>query len=161
MSTLQTSLNTPLPTTNGQLLIGHTGSLPSVNTLTAGNSVAITNGAGSVTLGITGYFGVIWQNSTPTTMTAFNGYINNSTTGTYTLPSSPNFGDIYIVLGLGFSFVITASAPNQHIYFGAASGTHLTTSNAYSDITVLCANANPANMQFTVLSTTATEFTLS
>jgi hypothetical protein len=36
--------------TNGQLLIGNTGLLPTASTLTAGSSMTVTNGAGSITL---------------------------------------------------------------------------------------------------------------
>jgi hypothetical protein len=39
--------------TNGQLLIGHTGNAPSAANLTAGTGVAVTNGAGSITVGLT------------------------------------------------------------------------------------------------------------
>lgn len=42
--------NTPQLTTNGQLLIGHTSSFPSVGTLTASTNITVTNGAGSITL---------------------------------------------------------------------------------------------------------------
>lgn len=35
---------------NGQLLIGSTGAVPVLGTLTAGNSISITNGAGSITI---------------------------------------------------------------------------------------------------------------
>ena len=40
--------------TNGQLLIGSTGVIPVVATITAGTNIAITNGAGSITVGVTG-----------------------------------------------------------------------------------------------------------
>lgn len=43
---------TALTLTNGQLLIGNTGSDPSQSTLTAGSGVSITNGAGSITIAV-------------------------------------------------------------------------------------------------------------
>jgi hypothetical protein len=39
--------------TNGQLLIGHTGSAPAAANLTSGTGVTVTNGAGSITVGLT------------------------------------------------------------------------------------------------------------
>ena len=44
------AVNTHQLTTNGQLLIGNTGNIPSVNTLTAGSNITVTNGAGSITI---------------------------------------------------------------------------------------------------------------
>jgi hypothetical protein len=40
--------------TNGQIIIGSTGALPVVSTLTAGTGISITNGAGSITISGTG-----------------------------------------------------------------------------------------------------------
>ena len=40
--------------TNGQLVIGHTSNAPSIATLTAGTGIAITNGAGSITIAASG-----------------------------------------------------------------------------------------------------------
>jgi hypothetical protein len=40
--------------TNGQLLIGSTGAAPVKTNLTAGTNVSITNGAGTITIGVTG-----------------------------------------------------------------------------------------------------------
>ena len=160
MSVLQTSLNTPLPSTNGQLWIGNTGSLPSVGTLSNGTNIGITNGAGTISIGATGGATFTWQNSSPTLMTAFNGYINNASTGNYTLPTSPNIGDIYIIQGLGFAYSIVAGA-NQHVYLNANAGTTLTTSAIYAAITILCINNNPTNMQFPTFVTNAATFTIS
>ena len=52
--TTQNSTNHEGLTTNGQLIIGSTGSSAVVNTLTAGSSITITNGAGSITIASTG-----------------------------------------------------------------------------------------------------------
>lgn len=45
-----TLLVSPTPMTNGQLLIGWTGHNPNQTTLTAGNGITITNGAGTITI---------------------------------------------------------------------------------------------------------------
>lgn len=42
--------NTPNLTTNGQILIGSTGARPSATTITGDSDIAITNGAGSITV---------------------------------------------------------------------------------------------------------------
>lgn len=48
---------------NGQVLIGSTGNVPVAATLTAGNDIIITNGAGSITIAKTSSYGTIWMNS--------------------------------------------------------------------------------------------------
>lgn len=45
--------------TNGQLLIGSTGSVPAKSTLTAGDGIGITNGAGTITISSTGVASII------------------------------------------------------------------------------------------------------
>ena len=159
MSVLQTSLNVPLPATNGQLLIGNTGSLPTVSTLTGGTNIGITNGAGTITVGAIGAANITWQNSSPTLMAAFNGYVNNASTGNYTLPTSPNVGDTYSVQSLGFIFSIVAGT-NQHIVWKTVSGTTLAGSSLYGATTLICVNENPTNMQFAMLGKNNGTFTL-
>ena len=46
----QNSWDTPQLTTNGQLVIGSTGARAAIGTLTAGEGIDITNGAGSITI---------------------------------------------------------------------------------------------------------------
>jgi hypothetical protein len=46
------------PLTNGQLVVGSTGAAPQAQTLTAGTDIAITNGAGSVSIAATGGVGL-------------------------------------------------------------------------------------------------------
>ena len=53
MSGTNNATNTPRLTTNGQLMIGSTGTTPAAATLTAGSNVTITNGAGTITIAAT------------------------------------------------------------------------------------------------------------
>jgi hypothetical protein len=74
------------PLANGQLLIGSSGNAPQAQTLTAGSGIAITNGAGSVTIAATGgavstdlYRQVM--SSTPTVATTgLSNWVNQGTT---------------------------------------------------------------------------------
>lgn len=99
LSTSSTGVPTWLgPMTNGQLVIGSTSATPVATTLTAGAGIAITNGAGSITIASSGG-GFTWSDTSGTvTAVAANGYFITGTT-TSTLPASPNEGDTvkYIV----------------------------------------------------------------
>jgi len=68
-------LSTTAAPTNGQLLIGSTGSTPVVSTLTAGPGINITDGTGSITINNTGVLSV--------------GLVDNSTSSIYTITNSP------------------------------------------------------------------------
>lgn len=49
------SINSDYPTLDGELIIGQTGGNPVAATLTAGSGVGVSNGAGSISLSVTGY----------------------------------------------------------------------------------------------------------
>ena len=73
------------PLTNGQLVIGSTGSVPQAQTLTAGAGIAITNAAGSITIAATGGQGGTGlyrqvMSATPTAAsTGLNNWLNQGT----------------------------------------------------------------------------------
>ncbi len=74
--------------TNGQLLIGNTGNTPSSSTLTAGSNIAISNGAGTIT--ITGGLNTIF---TTTVTLTFGGGSTGITYDTNTIEYHP-FGNM-------------------------------------------------------------------
>ena len=112
--------------TNGQLLIGNTGSAPTAATLSAGTGVSITNAAGSITINAAGG-GLTWTTVTGATqaISVNNGYVaNNAGVVTLTLPASASLGDIIAVTGInnatGWKIAQNAS---QQIFFGTSSTT--------------------------------------
>lgn len=84
--------------TDGQLLIGDTGSQPLWQNLTPGTGISITNAAASITINSTGG-GMTWNAVTtagPIQMVANNGYIENYgvTQSILVLPLNPSVGTV-------------------------------------------------------------------
>lgn len=109
---------------NGQLLIGKTGNPPTLAGLTPGPGIAITNGAGSITVGAWGG-GLSWSTkgaSTPLVIN--NGFISNAGAGlSFALPALSSVGDVVaLTLDGSTSWTITQAA-NQQIRFGSAQTT--------------------------------------
>ncbi len=106
--------------TNGQVVIGSTSGTPVPATLTAGTNISITNGSNSITIASTAV-SLSWTTVTGTSqaMTSNKGYIaNNASLVTFTLPSSPNVGDIVAVVGEGAGGWQINAAATQTIYVG-------------------------------------------
>ena len=135
MSVLQTSLNTPLPATNGQLLIGNTLNFPSVNTLTPGTNIGITNNAGNITIGTTGFSSITWQTITAgvNPILPFIGYVVNGIASCQ-YNSTAQVGSLYILTTgtAGSTFGITSSLPNMH--FAGSTGTSITNTSTNAAI---------------------------
>lgn len=135
--------------TNGQLTIGSTGSTPSNTTLTAGNGIAITNGAGSITIAVTGG-GMSWTEVTSTSqsMSTDSGYIaNNAGLVTLTLPVTAALGTSVSVCGKGAGGWLIAQNSGQSIRLGSSTSTvgvggSLASTNAGDSINLLCTTAN-------------------
>ena len=135
--------------TNGQLPIGSTGADPVLATLTAGSGINITNGAGSVTIAVTGG-GLPWNEETGTTVSmAVNyGYImNNSSRVTGTLPASASVGDIIHVTGKGAGGWKIAQNAGQTIYYGeitttTGTGGYLQSNQVKDSVEIVCVTAN-------------------
>jgi hypothetical protein len=140
----------PITLTNGQILIGSTGSDPSAATLTQGTGITITNGAGTITIANSEPAGTTWSvKTTATTLAAFNGYFNNASTGsvTFTLPATAALGDTYQVANINAASFVIAEASGQSIILGnttalVSTGT-ITSNNTIGDwIEIVCAVAN-------------------
>lgn len=145
------SWNTPELTTNGQLLIGDTGSNPVASTLTAGPNISVTNGAGSITIAATGTSSFSWNNVASNTqaLAVNQGYITNNgaTLVTYTLPATAAQGTIIWVSGYSAGGWTIAQNALQEIFFGSVhttigTGGSLSSSNQYDAVLLLCTVAN-------------------
>ena len=118
---------------NGQLLIGDNSGDPTVGTLSEGNGITVTNGAGSITLAIDGTDAVTFSNNA----SIFSGSFSGSSTGdgsnltgisadsfdfdSLDAVTTLNQGDIFGVSGRGTEKKITSSNLEDDI-FGNLSG---------------------------------------
>ena len=105
---------------NGQLVIGSTGTTPVLSTLTPGAGVTITNGEGSITIaaateGLTWSAKLIAFNAV-----AENGYFVTNALGVATLPSGASTGTTIKFSGTVLGLVVTANTGDT-IYIGSAS----------------------------------------
>ena len=110
--------------TNGQLLIGSTGNFPVLSTLTAGPGIAITNAAGSITVGAVGG-GLTWtvEVADVTPAVVNHGYgCNKAGALAITLPAASAVGDVIAIKGMANSWNIVQGA-NQYIQVGAVTST--------------------------------------
>lgn len=138
--------------TNGQLVIGSTGATPTPGTLTAGAGILITNGAGSITISVSGA-GFTWTDVTGSTQTiaVANGYLTDRAGGvTYTLPATANIGDEFEIVGkLGLATI--AQNANQQILMSSASttvgvGGSLVSTNVGDCITCVCTTSGASTV---------------
>lgn len=136
--------------TNGQLLIGSSGTIPSKTTLTAGTNISITNGAGSITIASSGAGGFSWTDVSGTSqaMSPFNGYVaDNSGLVTLTLPVTAAFGSTLVIVGKGSGGWLIAQNSGQNIVLGSSTTTtgatgSLASTNAHDSISLVCTVAN-------------------
>lgn len=136
-------------TTNGELIIGSTGAVPQIGTLTGGTGVTITNGAGSITIDGTGG-GYEWNEETgvAVAMAVNNGYLlNNAALVTATLPAVASVGEVVRVAGKGAGGWLIAQNAGQTIHFGSTDtttgvGGSLASTNQYDCVEMVCSTAN-------------------
>ena len=110
--------------TNGQLVVGSTGADPVLAALTAGSGISVTNGAGSITLDVTGG-GFTWSEETGASaaMVSDTGvFANRGTLVTLTLPAV-TLGDTFRVINKGAGFVRIAQNASDQITFGTSATT--------------------------------------
>lgn len=133
---------------DGQLLIGATGSAPSAATLTAGNGISITNGAGAITIAANNQNPWVEVTGTTQTMAVNTSYAaNNAALVTLTLPTTAAFGDRFIITGKGAGLYKIAQNANQQIFFGNQSttvgtGGSITATHRRDTIELVCITAN-------------------
>lgn len=108
--------------TDGQLLIGDTGSAPVIGSLTPGSNIAITPGAGSITISASGSAGFAWNDVTTSTqaLAVHNGYVTNNgaTLVTFTLPVTAAFGTEIAICGFSTGGWKIAQNAGQLIHLG-------------------------------------------
>ena len=138
-------------TTDGQLLIGSTA-LPNirVSTLSVGPGIAVTNGAGSITLS-TNTGGFAWHEITsatnPNNLLKQNGYVTKGAgVVTFLLPTSASVGDTFTIAGYGNLWTITQNAL-QSITLGSQSsaigvGGSVSATQVRDSITLVCVTLN-------------------
>ena len=146
-----TSPLTSLTMTNGQLLIGATGSAPAVSTITAGAGVSVVNGPGSITISASTAT-VIWNNISSSQALAVNqGYFVDATGGaiSLSLPVTASVGDsirVYKIDNSANQVKITQGA-GQSIQFGSSLSTvgaagYIETTARGDTVELICQTAN-------------------
>ena len=136
--------------TNGQVMIGSTGSVPLPATLTAGTNITITNSAGGITIAASGSGGFSWNHVTSTTVSLVsnNGYVmDNVSLVTGTLPPTSSIGDELEIVGKGSGGWKIAQNAGQNIIFGSVvtttgTGGSLASTNKNDSIYLICTVAN-------------------
>jgi hypothetical protein len=137
------------PLTNGQLLIGSTGTDPVPSVITAGTNISIINGNGSITIEGVGAASFTWTLVTVTNvqMASNNGYIaNNSSLVTLKLPLISNVGDVIRIVGKGSGGWTVTYSTGQYIVYGSITCTtttgSLSSTNAKNTFSMVCTVAN-------------------
>jgi len=135
--------------TNGQLVIGNTGTQPTVSTLTAGTGISIVNGAGSITITSTGMgFSYTEVTGTSQAMATNQGYIsNNASQVALTLPVTASIGDKVEVAGKGTGGWRITQGASQQIHIGSNSSTvgaggYVESQTRYDSVKLVCITAN-------------------
>jgi hypothetical protein len=132
---------------DGQLIIGSTGATPTAATLTAGSGIAITNGAGSITVSST-LTGFVWAGVAGTSQAAAveHGYvIQNAGLTSVTLPATAALGAVVAVQGLGVGGWSLIANAGQVINVGAlptSTAGSVSSANQWDCIEVVCVVAN-------------------
>jgi len=131
---------------NGQLPIGSAGADPVLATITAGNNITVTNGAGSITIAANGgaqvvnYTGVNHAAS-PYTVLATDYYISADVTGgviSILLPNAPSTGRIFVIkdkVGLAATSNITVTTVGGAVNIDGA--TSFVMNTAYESIQLI------------------------
>jgi hypothetical protein len=136
--------------TDGQILIGNSGSAPTVATLSPGTGINIVGGSGSITISAIGSSGFAWNEVTGTSdnIAVGNAYItNNAGLVTMTLPATAAVGDTFAIVGKGAGGWKIAQNASQIIQVGsvptiAGTGGSVASINQYDSITLVCVTAN-------------------
>jgi len=110
--------------TNGQIPIGN-GTNYTAATITAGTGITVGNGAGSITISVTGSGNWVNQTTGTVTMGSNTGYTvnNGASLVTLTLPTTANQGDFVEINGSSAGGWSIAQAAGQQIFMGNQSTT--------------------------------------
>jgi len=124
---------------NGQLLIGSTGNIPVVASLTQGSNIAITPGAGSITIATSGT--PSFTSLTVSGLTA-NSFLYSGTGGLLTTTAAPTDGQLLIGSSIGAPAAATLTAGNNIIITNGHNSITVATSLNPSFTTVTATQAN-------------------
>lgn len=136
------------PLTNGQLLIGSTGSDPVVGTITGSSGITVTTGAGTINISSNaGSLNWIDVTGTSQVMVAETGYTaNNAALVTFTLPTTAVYGTGLSVIGKGAGGWKINVGTGQNIQIGNVSSTvsvgSIASTNQFDSIDLICTTAN-------------------
>ncbi len=153
-----TSTGVPImlgPMTNGQLVIGSTTATPVVATVGSSGNISLSVGAGSLSIGTSGFASFAWNDVSGTSGSAAGnqGYIiSNSSQTTMTIAASVTEGSVIRIAGKGASGWVLQANTGQTIHFGSSATTSagsLTSTNQWDCVEIVCVTANTT---FTVLS---------
>lgn len=121
--------------TDGQIVMGSTGTTPVLGSLTAGANITITPGAGSISIAASGGSGITWLPKPDHTITINlapnTGYLLTDATGAYTFALNESIGAsvgdiIYIVAantntGTGWNIALAGGTLTTDIWYNGAS----------------------------------------
>lgn len=148
----------PAKMDDGELLIGSTGNVPVITTLTEGSGISITNGAGAITISSSATHAWTYTSSNVANMVPGTGYVCISPGGALTLglPSTSAQGDIVkVALDGATSFQITQAAGQQvrvsSAETTAGAGGSITSTAQGCSIELLCITANLRWMALTTI----------
>jgi hypothetical protein len=119
------AIASPGVATNGQLVIGSTGVTPVLATISAGAGINVTNGAGTISVGVVGG-GTTWTDVSGISqaIAVNNSYTaNNAGLVTLTLPAASAYGSVVEVSGKGAGGWLIAQNAGNTIVFGSSSST--------------------------------------
>jgi hypothetical protein len=144
--------------TDGQILIGHTGNIPQLGTISAGTGITVTSAPHSITIAAT-FVGLTWSReaASPVTLVVNHGYVQaNAGAGltTFNLPATALLGETMEVIGESVGGWLIATGAGQTIQYGnLTAATSLASSNRYDTVTLKCRVAG-ANTVWHVTSAT-------
>lgn len=137
---------------DGQVLIGRSGSIPTLSRITGGSGISVSNGSGTITISSTGGgggggSGLSWvalsSNVTASGNTGY--YCSSGGSITISLPSAPSFGDAVAVVLDGSTEWVIQSPSGSTIRFGASTtsaGGTLASTGQGDTIRLVCRDAN-------------------
>ena len=116
--------------------------------LTGAGGTTVAGSGNTLTITSSGATGVTWQTVTggPVSMASNNGYIVIAGTPSFTLPSSPNLGDIlYVMLGAGPSWTITIAGGQTILLGKTAASSVIGTTGTQNSIYLICTIAGASS----------------
>lgn len=134
--------------TNGQVVLGSTGATPVAATIGSSGNISITAGAGTLSIGTSGFASFAYNSVAGTTQAAAinNGYvISNASQTTVTLPGTAALGSVIAVQGQGAAGWVLTANTGQTIKLGSSttsSAGTLTSTNQYDAAELVCVVAN-------------------